>query len=70
MSCSKVSQTPICFKVDTGQLVLFDELCNRLGVKRNKLLNFLVIYANVCLNDTTKLFLLEQYSKVCFDEDS
>lgn len=64
-----INQTPISFKCDSSQLELFDDLCKQLGVKRNKLLNFLVVYANVCLNDPQKLFLLEQYSRVCFDVD-
>lgn len=41
-----VKQTLISFKVDSDQLEKLDHWCELLGVKRNKLLNFLVVFGN------------------------
>ena len=57
-----VNQTLISFKCDSSQLELFDALCIKLGCKRNKLLNFLVSYANITLNEPNKLALLCAYN--------
>lgn len=59
-----VTQKMISFKVNVDQLETFDDTCRLLGVKRNKLLNFLVYYANVNLSDPNKLALLISYSNV------
>lgn len=60
-----ITQTAISLKLDTDQLQLFDELCAKLGTKRNKMLNFLVFYANQQLKDVEKLNILRAYSG-CF----
>lgn len=40
-----VNQTLISFKCDSDNLQELDSLCDSLGVKRNKMLNFLVRYS-------------------------
>lgn len=64
-----VTQKLISFKCDSDQLALFDDLCAGLAVKRNKMLNFLVNYANLTLSDPYKLNILRAYSSVCFPAD-
>ena len=58
-----VSQTLISFKVDSSQLEEFDRICVGLGAKRNKLLNFLVWYANKMFHDTSKLNCMSVYER-------
>lgn len=57
-----VTQTLISFKCDSDQLAQFDKLCCDLGCKRNKMLNFLVVYANSMLSDPYRLNLVRAYS--------
>lgn len=56
-----VTQSLITFKCDSDQLLLFDKLCLDLGVNRNRMLNFLVHYANLQFNDPVKFQLLRAY---------
>ena len=64
-----VTQTLISFKCDRDSLGEFDSLCESLGVKRNKMLNFLVKYACLSLRDVDKLNLIRAYSSISFVDD-
>lgn len=63
-----VKQTLISFKCDSDQLEKLDHVCSGLGVKRNKLLNFLVFYGNLMLEDTKLLSLMSVYERVKYFE--
>lgn len=56
-----IKQTPICFKLDTLQLQLLDNLCNEIGCNRNKLLNFFVLQGISYLSDYKKCLLTSAY---------
>lgn len=58
-----VNQTLISFKVNSDNLQRFDLLCDSLGIKRNKMLNFLVEYCLYQMNDVSKFGILLAYSK-------
>lgn len=63
-----VSQTMISFKVDTSQLEEFDRTCSGLGIKRNKLLNFMVFYANRMFRDFDKFRIMNVYDRCFYSE--
>lgn len=57
-----IKQTPICFKLDTSQLVLLDSLCKEIGCNRNKLLNFFVLQGISYLSEFKKCLLTTAYN--------
>lgn len=61
-----VSQILISFKIDDNQLKKLDIICSKLGVKRNKLLNFFVVYGNSMLSDTEKLRMMSVYERCMY----
>ena len=63
-----VNQTLVSFKIDSRQLAELDRICNSLGVKRNKLLNFFVVYGNTILKDTEKLRMMSVYERCMYFE--
>ena len=66
---SKISQTPISFKINTGNLESLDQLYLEYGVKRNKMLNILVSIGLQNLQGNKRMFdLVSVYSKVSFSD--
>ena len=66
---SKISQTLISFKINSGNLIELDQLCSEYGVKRNKMLNVLVSIGLQNLKGHKRLFdLVSVYSKVVFSD--
>ena len=61
-----ISQIPILFKLDSHQLELLDDLCVKLGVKRNKLLNFFVMSGIKGLSEPKNFILTSIYSNIEF----
>lgn len=57
-----VTQSMISFKVDSSELLKLDTLCASLGIKRNKMLNFLVFYANRMFSDSDKYAMIAAYA--------
>lgn len=64
-----IKQKLISAKLDESQLQRFDDLCHDFGIKRNKMLNFLVSYANSQLSVWKQIEIMRAYAMVDFDED-